>query len=101
MRRVIPETGVEETIVNVKKPKTMKTIPVPPMEQDFYKGYLGWVYSYISTEAVITYRAGSEIRVIHVYDPMWLVNCSVKDIECLFINKIHFQSEDREQAMQF
>ncbi|XP_021991584.1 FK506-binding protein 5-like [Helianthus annuus] len=32
VRRVNPETGVEETILNVKKPKTMKTIPVPPME---------------------------------------------------------------------
>ncbi|MFS7961988.1 hypothetical protein Hanom_Chr08g00721391 [Helianthus anomalus] len=79
----------------------MKTIPVPKMEQDLYKGFLGWVYSCISTEAIITYRAGSEIREIHVYDPMWLVNCSTKDIECLFINKIHYQAEDKEQAMQF
>ncbi|MFS7915673.1 hypothetical protein Hanom_Chr02g00168021 [Helianthus anomalus] len=56
------------------------------MEQEFYKGFMGWVY--ISTEAVITYRAGKEIRKNFVYDPMWLVNCSTKDIECLFINKI-------------
>ncbi|XP_035845237.1 glutamic acid-rich protein-like [Helianthus annuus] len=42
VRRVDPETGVEEMILNVKKPKTMKTIPVPSMEQDFYKGFLGW-----------------------------------------------------------
>ncbi|XP_022019270.1 RNA polymerase-associated protein LEO1-like [Helianthus annuus] len=40
--RVDPVTGVEETILNVKKPKTMKNIPVPKMEQDFYKGFLGW-----------------------------------------------------------
>ncbi|MFS7946622.1 hypothetical protein Hanom_Chr06g00538561 [Helianthus anomalus] len=32
---------------------------------------------------------------------MWLVNCSAKDIECLFLNKVRFQAEDREQAMQF
>ncbi|MFS7988330.1 hypothetical protein Hanom_Chr11g01033491 [Helianthus anomalus] len=101
VRRVNPETGVEETILNVKKLKTMKTIPMPPMGQDFYKGFLGWVYSCITAEAIITYRAGSELREIHVYDPMWLVNCSAKDIECLFINKIHYQAEDKEQAMQF
>ncbi|KAJ0466323.1 hypothetical protein HanIR_Chr14g0670781 [Helianthus annuus] len=101
VQRVDPETGVTETILNVKKPRTMKTIPIPKMEQDFYKGFLGWVYSCISTEAMITYRAGGEIRHIHVYDPMWLVNCSAKDIECLFINKIHYQLEDKEQAMQF
>ncbi|MFS8019131.1 hypothetical protein Hanom_Chr15g01400241 [Helianthus anomalus] len=96
-----PVTGTVETILNVKKPRTMKTITVPPMEQEFHKGFMGWFYSCITTEAVITYRARSEIREIYVYDPMWLVNCSAKDIECLFINKIRFQSEDREQAMQF
>ncbi|XP_022040087.1 uncharacterized protein LOC110942621 [Helianthus annuus] len=42
VQRVDPVTGVEETILNVKKPKTMKNIPVPKMEQDFYKGFLGW-----------------------------------------------------------
>ena len=62
---------------------------------------MGWVYNCITTEAIITYRAGEEIREIHVYDPMWLVNCSAKDIECLFINKIHYQPADREQAQQF
>ncbi|XP_021985429.1 uncharacterized protein LOC110881480 [Helianthus annuus] len=101
VQRVDPVTGIEETILNVKKPKTMKNIPVPKMEQEFYKGFMGWMYSCISTEAVITYKAGKEISEIFVYGPMWLVNCSAKDIECLFINKIHFQSEDREQAMQF
>ncbi|MFS7926529.1 hypothetical protein Hanom_Chr04g00298111 [Helianthus anomalus] len=99
--RADPVTGVEETILNVKKPRTMKTIPVPSMEQEFYKGFIGWVYSCITTKAVITYPAGSELREIYIYDPMWLVNCSTEDIECLFINKIHYQAEDREQAMQF
>ncbi|MFS8007806.1 hypothetical protein Hanom_Chr14g01265331 [Helianthus anomalus] len=32
---------------------------------------------------------------------MWLVNCSEKDIEFLFLNKIRFQVKDREHAMQF
>ncbi|MFS7978331.1 hypothetical protein Hanom_Chr10g00914271 [Helianthus anomalus] len=43
VQRVDPVTGVEATILNVKKPKTMKNIPVPKMVQDFYKGFLGWV----------------------------------------------------------
>ncbi|KAM0053852.1 hypothetical protein Hdeb2414_s0006g00188671 [Helianthus debilis subsp. tardiflorus] len=101
VQRVDPETGVTETILNVKPPRTMKTIPMPQMEQEFYKGFIGWVYSCRTTEAIISYRAGGEIRDIHVYDPMWLVNCSAKDIECLFINKIRYQPADKEQAQQF
>ncbi|MFS7912277.1 hypothetical protein Hanom_Chr02g00128151 [Helianthus anomalus] len=71
------------------------------MEQDFHNGFVCWVYRCISTKAVITYRAENEMRQIFVYDPLWLVNCSAKDIECLFVNKIWFKAEDREQAMQF
>ncbi|MFS7986503.1 hypothetical protein Hanom_Chr11g01011061 [Helianthus anomalus] len=99
--RVDPVTRAVETILNVKKPRTMKNIPMPKMEQEFYKGFMGWVYSCISTEAVITYKAGREITEIHVFDPMCLVNCSAKDIECLFINKIHYQAEDKEQRCSF
>ncbi|XP_022040864.1 probable serine/threonine-protein kinase kinX [Helianthus annuus] len=101
VRRVNPETGNEETILHVKKPRVIKNIPVPKMEQDFHKGFLYWVYSCLLTEAVITYRAENEIRHIFVYDPLWLVNCSAKDIECLFVNKIGFKVEDKDQAMQF
>ncbi|KAM0049181.1 hypothetical protein Hdeb2414_s0008g00282891 [Helianthus debilis subsp. tardiflorus] len=101
VQRFNPETGVEETILNVKPPRMMKTIPMPQMEQEFYKGFMGWVYSSITTEAIINYRAVEEIREIHVYDLMWLINCSAKDIECLFINKIRNQSADKEQAQQF
>ncbi|XP_035840251.1 uncharacterized protein LOC118487476 [Helianthus annuus] len=101
VERVDPETGVRETILNVKPPRTMTTIPMPEMEQDFYKGFIDWVYSCLTTEAIITYRAGSELRYIRVYDPMWLVNCSAKDIECLFIHKIRYKAEDKDQAQQF
>ncbi|MFS8023247.1 hypothetical protein Hanom_Chr16g01449261 [Helianthus anomalus] len=101
VQKVNPETGVVETILNVKTPCTMKTIPMPEMEQEFYKGFIDWVYSCRTTEAIITYRAGGELRDIHVYDPMWLVNCSVKDIECLFIHKIRYSPADKEQALQF
>ncbi|XP_035843966.1 pre-rRNA 2'-O-ribose RNA methyltransferase-like [Helianthus annuus] len=101
VRRVNPETGNEETILHVKKPRVIKNIPVPKMEQDFHKGFLYWVYSCLSTQVVIIYRAENEIRNIFVYDPLWLVNYSAKDIECLFVNKIGFKAEDKEQAMQF
>ncbi|KAJ0765367.1 hypothetical protein HanPI659440_Chr08g0302671 [Helianthus annuus] len=101
VQRIDPETGAVEVILNVKPPRTMKTIPMPEMEQDFYKGFIDWVYSCRTTEAIITYRAGGELRDIHVYDPMWLVNCSAKDIECLFIHKIRYSPADKEQALQF
>ncbi|KAJ0829147.1 hypothetical protein HanLR1_Chr00c0030g0695341 [Helianthus annuus] len=101
VERVNPETGMRETILNVKPPRTLTTIPMPEMEQDFYKGFIEWVYSCLTTEAVITYRAGSELRYIRIYDPMWLVNCSAKDIECLFIHKIRYQAKDVDQAQQF
>ncbi|MFS7996072.1 hypothetical protein Hanom_Chr12g01125541 [Helianthus anomalus] len=71
------------------------------MEQDFHKGFVYWVYSCLSTEAVITYKVEDEVRYISVYDPLGLVNCSAKDIECLFVNKIGFKAEDKDQAMQF
>ncbi|MFS7930547.1 hypothetical protein Hanom_Chr04g00345591 [Helianthus anomalus] len=29
------------------------------------------------------------------------MNCSVKDIECLFVDKIGYKAEVREQALQF
>ncbi|MFS7905107.1 hypothetical protein Hanom_Chr01g00043851 [Helianthus anomalus] len=101
VRRVNPETGNVETILKIKKPKVLKNIPVLKMEQDLYTGFIYWVYSCLSTEVVITYRVENEVRYIHVFDPLWLVNCSAKDIECLFVNKIGFKVEDKDQAMQF
>ncbi|MFS7962244.1 hypothetical protein Hanom_Chr08g00724381 [Helianthus anomalus] len=71
------------------------------MEQDCHQRFLCWVYSCVSTKAVITYRVENEVRYIHVYDPLWLLNFSAKDIECLFVNKIGYRAEDKDQAMQF
>ncbi|MFS7962316.1 hypothetical protein Hanom_Chr08g00725211 [Helianthus anomalus] len=99
VKRIDPVTGLEETILQIKKPRVIKNIPLPKMEQDFHKGFLCWVYSCMSTEAVITYKVKNEIRYIHLYDPMWIVNCSAKDIECLFVNKIGFKAEDKEQTL--
>ncbi|MFS7935309.1 hypothetical protein Hanom_Chr05g00401971 [Helianthus anomalus] len=32
---------------------------------------------------------------------MWLVNCSKKDIDCLFFNKIVYKKADKVQAQQY
>ncbi|MFS7965773.1 hypothetical protein Hanom_Chr09g00766131 [Helianthus anomalus] len=66
-----------------------------------HTSFIYWVYSCLTTEAVIIYRVENEVRYIHVYDPLWLVNYSAKDIECLFVNKTGFKVEDKDQAMQF
>ncbi|MFS8006726.1 hypothetical protein Hanom_Chr14g01252561 [Helianthus anomalus] len=71
------------------------------MEQNFHEGFICWVYSCIMTEAIIEYKVGNEISNIHLYDPMWIVNCAAKDIECLFVNKIGYRAEYRDQALQF
>ncbi|MFS8024373.1 hypothetical protein Hanom_Chr16g01462471 [Helianthus anomalus] len=81
-------TGIEETILKIKKPRVLKNIPLPKMEQNFHEGFVCWVYSCMTTEAVIVYKVGNEIRNIHMYDAMWIVNCSAKDIKCMFVNKI-------------
>ncbi|KAJ0941315.1 hypothetical protein HanRHA438_Chr02g0093161 [Helianthus annuus] len=87
VKKINPVIGNEETILQIKKPRVLKNIPLPKMEQDFHKGFLCWVYSCVSTEAVITYRVENEVRYIHVYDPLWLVNC--------------YRKEDKDQALQF
>ncbi|MFS8002516.1 hypothetical protein Hanom_Chr13g01202991 [Helianthus anomalus] len=38
---------------------------------------------------------------IRILDPMWLVNYSDKDVECLFFNKICYESKEKTQAMQY
>ncbi|MFS7903963.1 hypothetical protein Hanom_Chr01g00030321 [Helianthus anomalus] len=77
VKKVDPVTGIEETILQIKKPRVMKNFPLPKMEVE------------------------NEVRHIHLYDPLWLVNCSAKNIECLFVNKIGYKKEDKDQALQF
>ncbi|MFS7904779.1 hypothetical protein Hanom_Chr01g00040021 [Helianthus anomalus] len=71
------------------------------MDQEFYKDFKGWVFNPKTCEAVITLFDGKTWRYIHVLDPMWLVNCSRKDIECLFFNKIMYYEADKEQALRY
>ncbi|MFS7930546.1 hypothetical protein Hanom_Chr04g00345581 [Helianthus anomalus] len=70
VKRVDPVTSFVETILQIKKPRVLKNIPLPKMEQNFCEGFICWVYSCITTEAIIEYRVGNEIRNIHLCDPM-------------------------------
>ncbi|MFS7999544.1 hypothetical protein Hanom_Chr12g01167551 [Helianthus anomalus] len=101
VKKIDPVSDIKETILQIKKPIVIKNILLPKMEQDFHKGFLCRVYSCMSTEAVITYKVENEVRYIHLYDPMCIVNCSVKEIECLFVNKIGYKAEHKDQALQF
>ncbi|MFS8018851.1 hypothetical protein Hanom_Chr15g01396921 [Helianthus anomalus] len=78
-------------------------MPLRVMEQDFYDLFEGWLYNETTSEAIISLfdKSTGKSRRISVLDPMWLVNCSKKDIDCLFYNKIVYEKRDKEQAMQY
>ena len=38
---------------------------------------------------------------IHIFDPMWLINCSHEDIIMLFYNPIYSEVKDAEQASKY
>ncbi|MFS7912021.1 hypothetical protein Hanom_Chr02g00124951 [Helianthus anomalus] len=61
VKRIDPVSCIEETILHIKKPRVLKNIPLPKMEQDFHKEFLCWVYNCMSTEAVIRYKVENEI----------------------------------------
>ncbi|MFS8002947.1 hypothetical protein Hanom_Chr13g01208071 [Helianthus anomalus] len=63
----------------------------------------GWLYNQSTAEVVISLydKKTGETRCINVLDSMWLVNCSKKDIDCLFLNKILYNGPDRVQAQQY
>ncbi|MFS7936744.1 hypothetical protein Hanom_Chr05g00419371 [Helianthus anomalus] len=73
-------------------------MPLRAMEQDFYDLFEGWLYNETTAEAVISLfdKSTGKSRRISVLDPMWLVNCSKKDIDCLFYNKIVYEKRDKE-----
>ncbi|MFS7912054.1 hypothetical protein Hanom_Chr02g00125351 [Helianthus anomalus] len=78
-------------------------MPLRAMEQDFHEDFQGWLYNQSTAEAVISLfdKKTEETRRIIMLDPMWLVNCSKKDINCLFFNKIVYDLPDRAQAQQY
>ncbi|KAM0056215.1 hypothetical protein Hdeb2414_s0006g00215601 [Helianthus debilis subsp. tardiflorus] len=78
-------------------------MPLRAMEQDFHEDFKGWLYNQSTAEEVITLFnvKTRDCRRIHALDPMWLVNCSNKDIECLFFNKIIYNEPDKVQAQEY
>ncbi|MFS7946078.1 hypothetical protein Hanom_Chr06g00531801 [Helianthus anomalus] len=95
---VDPVTWEKDITLHVRRPRCMKNMPLKEMEQDFYKDFKGWVLNPNPCESVIKLFDGktSLWRYIHVLDPMWLVNCSKKDIECFFFNKIMYYEAYKE-----
>ncbi|MFS7979954.1 hypothetical protein Hanom_Chr10g00933731 [Helianthus anomalus] len=67
-------------------------MPLKEMEHNFNKDFRGWAYVPKTHQAVNGLRDKNMVyRRIFLIDPMWFVNCSKKDIDCLFFNKIMFQ----------
>ncbi|MFS8006308.1 hypothetical protein Hanom_Chr14g01247711 [Helianthus anomalus] len=64
-------------------------MPLRAMEQDFYEDFQGSMYNQSTAEAVISLhdKSTGKSRRISMLDPMWLVNFSMKDIDCLFYKK--------------
>ncbi|MFS7997562.1 hypothetical protein Hanom_Chr12g01143211 [Helianthus anomalus] len=101
--KIDPNTGEKDITLHMKRPRCLKNMPLREMEQDIYKDFKGWISNPSTCEVVITLLDAKtgDWRHIHVLDPMWLVNCSKKDIECLFFNKIVYNEADKNQAQQY
>ncbi|MFS7911603.1 hypothetical protein Hanom_Chr02g00120091 [Helianthus anomalus] len=96
-------TGGKDVTLHVKRPRVMRNMPLRKMDQDFYDEFKGWYYDPETAEAVICLRLkeNSLLKGIRLLDPIWLVNCLKKDIECLFFTKIWYLEEHKVQAMQY
>ncbi|MFS7966689.1 hypothetical protein Hanom_Chr09g00776731 [Helianthus anomalus] len=79
VKRVDPVRGFEETIMQIKKPRVLKNIPLSKMEQNFREGFICWVYSCIATKQSLNTEL---VKRLETFTRMIL-------------------SEDREQALQF
>ncbi|MFS8034014.1 hypothetical protein Hanom_Chr17g01576221 [Helianthus anomalus] len=101
--KIDPDTGEKDITLKIKPPICLKNMALRAMEQDFNEDFQGWLYNQSTTEAVISLydKKTGESRRINVLDPMWLVNYSKKDINCLFSNKIVYDFPDRAQAQQY
>ncbi|XP_035843881.1 uncharacterized protein LOC118490381 [Helianthus annuus] len=95
--------GEKDVTLDVKPPKCLKSMPLRAIEQDFYDLFQAWLYNPSTAEAVISLydKDTGEARKICILDPMWLVNCSKKDIDCLFVNKIIYDKKDKAIAQQY
>ncbi|KAM0056062.1 hypothetical protein Hdeb2414_s0006g00213661 [Helianthus debilis subsp. tardiflorus] len=104
-KRIVKYTakGEKDVTLDVKPPKCLKSMPLRAIEQDFYDMFQAWLYNPSTAEAVISLydKDTGEARRICILDPMWLVNCSKKDIDCLFVNKIIYDKKDKAIAQQY
>ena len=51
---------------------------------------------------MIVLRYGKDkYKHVHVFDPMWLINCTFEDIIMLFYNPIHHEPNDADQARKY
>ncbi|MFS7911671.1 hypothetical protein Hanom_Chr02g00120831 [Helianthus anomalus] len=101
--KIDPVTEENDITLKIRQPRCLKNMPLRAMERDIHEDFKGWLYNQSTTEAVITLfdvKTG-DCRHMHVLDPMWLVNYSKKDIECLFFNKIVYNEPDKVQAQQY
>ncbi|MFS7967692.1 hypothetical protein Hanom_Chr09g00788731 [Helianthus anomalus] len=99
----ILESGAKDITLDIKPLRCLKNMLLRAMEQDFYADFQGWMYNQSTAEVVISLydKSTGKSRRISVLDPMWLVNCSKKGIDCLFYNKIVYKKPDKVQAMQY
>ncbi|MFS7952800.1 hypothetical protein Hanom_Chr07g00611141 [Helianthus anomalus] len=97
------ESGEKNITLDIKPPRCLKNTPLCAMEQDFHEDFQGWLYNETRTEVVISLydKSTGASRRISILDPIWLVNCSKKDIECLFYNKIVYEKRDKVQTMHY
>ena len=97
----IEANGLPRVILKYKPPKTMTKIPMMKMEQDVCHNLRCWYYHSVTGEAVLVLAGKQRWRTIRILDPIWIVNMSKSDIECLFLNQLLYLPEDYDLAKQF
>src|ERR1044071_8543512 len=70
--------------------------------QHFSKDFMWWYYDWKTAEDIIVLKDGAkDFKKIHIFDPMWLINCSLEDIIMLYYNLIYCEAKDSEQASKY
>src|ERR1043165_6995291 len=94
-------TGLNKVTLKYKPPTVLKHIPLMPIQQHFSKDFVMWYYDLRTAEAVMLLKdKRGEYKKIHIFDPMWLINCLYEDIIMLYYNPIYYEEKDREQALK-
>src|ERR1043165_5415574 len=94
--------GLNKVTLKYKPPTVLKHIPWIPIPQHFSKDFMWWYYDWKTAEAIIVLKDGlKDFKKIHIFDPMWLINCSHEDIIMLYYNPIYCEAKDSEQASKY